>query len=269
MIRVNDHIGRSIELKNSPQRIISLCPSITETLFALGLEARIVGRTRFCIHPAEKVKSVMRVGGTKELKMKRVHELKPDLIIAEKEENTPEMVAELAENYPVFVVDVEQVSDAFRMMDDLGRLTQTETKADALKQQIQEGWDNISTLPSPLRTVYLIWQDPIMAVGRDTYIQSVLAHCGLKNLCLPFEGRYPALSPEQLVSRSPDLLLLSSEPYPFAQSHIAQFQKLLPQTRVMLVDGEMFSWYGSRMLEAGDYLQNWIRSLGEFSTSAK
>jgi len=269
MIRVNDHIGRSIQLPSPPNRVVSLCPSITETLFALGLKEKIVGRTRFCIHPAEEVASAVRVGGTKAIKMDRLHALKPDLIIAEKEENTPEMVRELEKHYPVFVVNVEEVSHAYRMVEDLGRITQTESQATDMLSRIKRDWQQIFPLTNPLSTVYLIWQDPIMAVGRDTYIQSVLAHCGLTNLCLEIAGRYPTLSASTLKALSPELLLLSSEPFPFTEIHIQTFQELLPHTHVQLVDGEMFSWYGSHMLAAGPYLQDWLQSLETVSTSAK
>ena len=254
--RLHDHLDRPIDVPHQPQRIISLCPSLTETLFALGLGARIVGRTRFCIHPKPQIREITRLGGTKQLHYERLHQLKPDLIIAEKEENTPEMVETLARDYPVYVIDVQTIDDAMAMILDLGTLTDTRLEAEAMQQQIRAAWAQLPTLPGR-RVAYLIWQDPLMGVGRDTYIQSVLARLGLRNVLLDLEGRYPQLDPSTLRVLSPEWVLLSSEPYPFREKHLADFRALLPTAEVQLVDGEMFSWYGARMLAAASYLKAW------------
>jgi iron complex transport system substrate-binding protein len=254
--RLHDHLGRPVSAPQHPQRIVSLCPSLTETLYALGLGERVVGRTRFCLHPEPSIRGATRVGGTKQIKYERLHELRPDLIIAEKEENTPEMVERLAQDYPVYVIDVQTVEDAMAMLTDLGELTGTRSAAQTLQKEIEQAWRQIPAF-SHRRVAYLIWQDPLMGVGRDTYIQSVLARLGLDNVLLPLEGRYPSLTEEQLQRLAPDLLLLSSEPYPFQAKHLAAFQALLPEAEVQLVDGEMFSWYGARMLPAAGYLRRW------------
>lgn len=258
MSLTTDHLNRSLSPPSDPQRIVSLCPSITETLYALGLGAKIVGRTRFCIHPEPEIAQATRVGGTKGIKYDRLHALRPDLIIAEKEENTPEMVERLAQDYPVFVVTVEQVGDAHRMIRDLGTLTGTQSQAQALLTDIQAAWQHLPTLPRALRVAYFIWQSPDMVVGRDTYIQSVLARLGLQNVFLSAPGRYPTVSEAQLLAAQPELVLLSSEPFPFQAQHLARFQALLPQAHVSLVDGEMFSWYGARMHPAAAYLRQLI-----------
>ncbi|MCI4670558.1 MAG: helical backbone metal receptor [Bacteroidia bacterium] len=237
------------------QRIVSLCPSITETLYALDLDERVVGRTRFCIHPKDKVQSAVRLGGTKEIKFDRLHSLKPDLIIAEKEENTPEMVAEMEKHYPVFVADVTDVKSGLEMISNIGRLTDREIIANQLVERITASKAQLRVGTKNPTVLYLIWKDPIMGVGSNTYIGSMMDLLGWKNVLLKFEGRYPQITERQVADLSPDLVLLSSEPYPFKQQHINAFKALSPKSKVRLVDGEMFSWYGSRMEMAFPYMQ--------------
>jgi len=198
----------------------------------------------------------MRVGGTKQIKYERLQRLQPDLIIAEKEENTLEMVETLARDYPVYVIDVQTIEDAMAMIADLGILTDTRPQAEAMQQQIRTAWAELPYLPDR-RVAYLIWQDPLMGAGKHTYIQSVLARLGLRNVLLDLEGRYPQLEASTLQELSPDWVLLSSEPYPFQTKHLADFRAMLPAAKVQLVDGEMFSWYGARMLAAASYLARW------------
>lgn len=255
---LTDHLARSIDVPAAPQRIVSLCPSLTETLYALGLGTRVVGRTRFCLHPEPAVRQATRVGGTKQINFERLHALKPDLIIAEKEENTREMVEALAQDYPVYVIDVQTVEQAIAMIADLGRLTGTQAAAQRLQQAIRQGWDQLPRWPRAPRVAYFIWQAPLMVVGRDTYIQSVLARLGMANVFLDREARYPQITAADLQAAQPDYVLLSSEPFPFADQHVAAFQALLPQAQVNLVDGEMFSWYGARMQQAAAWLQGWL-----------
>ena len=253
-----DHLGRKLNSPISPQRIISLCPSITETLFHLGLEEKIVGRTRFCIHPKEKVKSAVRVGGTKEIKFDRLHSLKPDLIISEKEENTPEMVAELEKKYPVFVSDVVDFESGLKMIKDLGNLTNSNEKANQLTENIKQNWLELPRFSRSPKTIYLIWKKPYMSIGSNTYIDDILSRLGMENVTKSFSGRYPEISLEKIQEFAPEYILLSSEPYPFKEKDIDEFKKILPNSKVLLVDGEMFSWYGSRMLFAPDYFKQWV-----------
>lgn len=261
-MKFTDQIGRSLSLPHPPQRIVSLCPSLTETLYDLGLDSQVVGRTRFCLHPKEKVKSAIRVGGTKEIKYDRLHTLEPDLIIAEKEENTPEMVAELSRNYPVWVGNVQDIAGALDMIQRLGALTRQNSQANDLRNAIDLAWSSLPSLAGPLRTLYVIWQDPIMGVGRPTYIDAVLRRIGLQNVLEKHDSsRYPSLTGNELAQLDPELILLSSEPYPFKEQHIAAFNRYCPNARVLLVDGEMFSWYGSRMLPAASYLRTLLQAL--------
>lgn len=244
-----------------PERIVSLCPSQTETLIAFGLGTRVVGRTRFCIHPAEAVRDIRSVGGTKEIKMDRLASLQPDLIIGEKEENTPEMIAELEARFPVYVTDVKDENSALRMIRDLGAICGLPEKGEKMATAAAESLAQVRPLPSPESCVYLIWQDPIMVVGAETYIQSVLVRCGFDNLALPLAGRYPTLTRDQLRAMGPRHILLSSEPFPFSEKHIAEYQALVPGANVRLVDGEAFSWYGVRMLEIADAMNAFLAQI--------
>lgn len=253
MLTIKDHIGRTVPLPHPPKRIISLVPAITETMYHLGLEDKIVGRTRFCIHPKDKVQQAINIGGTKEIKLDRIHELNPDLIIAEKEENTKEIVETLEQFYPVFVFEVKSIADVYRMIADLGRLTKREAKSTNLVEGIQRGFLHLPNVKGK-RAAYVIWQRPYMVVGKDTYIQSLLTEMGFTNPFTALEGRYPAVTEDDFRQAGLDFILLATEPYPFREKHIVQFQAMLPEVKPVIVDGEMF-WYGAKMIQAADYFR--------------
>lgn len=257
-----DQLERKIELRDVPRRIVSLCPSLTETLYALGLDKEVVGRTRFCIHPGDRVKQAVRVGGTKEIKFDRLHQLQPDLIIAEKEENTREMVAELDQHYPVWVANVKDESSALEMILSLGKLTGKTKEGTALTNRIVASWKDLPQITQSSKALYFIWQNPIMSVGAGTFIDAVLGRLGFENILSSLgKDRYPTLEPSEIAGLNPDYILLSSEPYPFEEKHIAYFQSLCPHAKVMCVDGEMFSWYGSRMELAAPYFIDLLQML--------
>lgn len=253
--QVSDHLGRVLTVPIAPQRIISLCPSQTETLFALGLGDRIVGITHFCIHPEAAVRDLPKVGGTKKVDADKVAALQPDLIIAEKEEQTPEIVNTLSAIAPVYVTEVLHRAHALQGIADMAELCGVSQAGQTLCAAIAQAFA-LFPLP-PLGTVaYFIWRKPWMAVGSHTYIADMLAAMGLHNVfATRTDSRYPEVTADQLQAADPDVILLSSEPYPFAQKHIAEFEAVCPRARVLLVDGEMFSWYGSRMLQAAPYLE--------------
>lgn len=247
-----DQTGRSISVPASPQRIISLVPSQTELLFDLGLDKEVTGITKFCIHPAEWFRRKTRVGGTKQLKMDIIHQLQPDLIIANKEENVQGQIEELQQHYPVWITDINNLDDAYDMIKDIGLITNKEVAANNLISEIREEFARLLTPTSLLNTVYLIWQKPYMTVGGDTFIHAMLEAAGFTNV-YKYKARYPELSIEEIKSINPALLLLSSEPFPFKTKHANELQKQLPNTKIALVDGEIFSWYGSRLLKAPAY----------------
>jgi ABC-type Fe3+-hydroxamate transport system substrate-binding protein len=235
------------------QKIISLVPSQTELLYYLGLDSETVGITKFCVHPAVWLTSKISIGGTKTVNIAEVEALHPTLIIANKEENVKEQVEALAEKFPVWVTDVNTLEDALQMITDIGILTSTETKAGALATAISHNFAMLQqNIHPPVKTAYLIWRKPYMAAGGGTFIHDMLTQCGFANV-LAASPRYPKVTMAQLADTGCELLLLSSEPYPFKQKHIDELQAALPNTKILLADGEMFSWYGSRLLLAPNY----------------
>ncbi|MBO6792910.1 MAG: ABC transporter substrate-binding protein [Balneolaceae bacterium] len=242
-----------------PKRIISLVPSLTELLFDLGLMDGVIGRTRFCIHPAEKVQNVDIIGGTKNPRIDKIRDLKPDLVIANKEENRKEDVEAIQEFSEVIVTDISTIEDALFAMHHIANRVNADEKGTKLIEQI------LSILPEPNRfseinAAYFMWKDPWMSVGGDTYIHDVMQTFGLRNVFQDSE-RYPTITLDQLKSANPELILLSSEPYPFKEKHIAELKEILPNSNIQLVDGEWFSWYGSRMLPSFKELSKWRNQL--------
>lgn len=253
MKTVVDHLGRTVEFAFPPKRIISLCPCITETLYTLQLQNEIVGRTRYCIYPTAEVENAGIVGGTKDIDLVEIHKLKPDLIIVEKEENTEDIVATLEKHYPVYVAEVQSIDDAYRMIDDIGYLTDRAEEATRLRRVIQTAFQSLPNVNGQ-RAAYVIWKEPFMVVGQDTYINSVLDKLGFINVFSSLEGRYPMISMEDFQNANLDYVLLASEPYSFELKHQDEFLQMMPNTKPLLVDGEMF-WYGAKMLEAATYFR--------------
>lgn len=255
---MSDHIdqtGRTISIQSPPKRIISLVPSQTELLHSFGLDEEVVGITKFCIHPAEWFNSKTRIGGTKMLNRKAIHELQPDLIIANKEENIKEQVEELADKYPVWISDVHDPASAYEMIAALGAICGKEDCSSGIINQIKKNFAALPPLPGSgefRSACYLIWRNPYMTIGGDTFIDKMLEIAGFDNIYRS-AIRYPAISIDDLQKSNCKYILLSSEPYPFRQKHISALQQELPGATILLVDGEMFSWYGSRMLHAGEY----------------
>jgi ABC-type Fe3+-hydroxamate transport system substrate-binding protein len=233
-----------------PQRIISLVPSQTELLFELDLGDRVVGITKFCVYPTEWFKTKPKVGGTKNFSLEIIDQLKPDLIIGNKEENDADRIAQLSRKYPVWISDIVDWQSAMQMISQVGELVGESGSAKIFVNQIEGVFGHIKKFQQQ-RTLYLIWKKPWMAAGKNTFIDTMLSKIGLMN-CIE-ETRYPELSNEQITALHPELILLSSEPYPFKEKHIDELRQLLPYAKIVLVDGEIFSWYGTRLLKAPDY----------------
>jgi len=202
----------------------------------------------------------MIVGGTKNVNIEKVKSLNPDLIIANKEENTKEQIEALALLFNVWVTDISNLQDALQMISDVGELTQTKNKATDIASEIQLRFSTIHPLSKKTRTCYLIWRNPYMSIGGDTFIHDMLDRCGFENMYAS-SSRYPVIGLDDLAIANCQLLLLSSEPYPFKQQHIDELQTQLPNTRILLVDGELFSWYGSRLLQAPAYFNSLLKML--------
>jgi len=265
-MKVVDQLNRTIEFNFPPSKIISLVPSQSELLWYLGLQEELVGITKFCIHPEEMFRKVTRVGGTKEINFDTIKKLQPDLIIANKEENEREQIEELCKHYPVWISDIYNIEDAMRMIEGVGHITNVKEKAKALVASIKERHNRFIIEKGKLkiekgRTAYLIWKNPYMAAGRKTFITEMLKECGFTNVFAGHKDRYPEITTQNLIDENPDLIFLSSEPYPFKEKHIEELKVHLPNTKIILVDGEMFSWYGSRLLYAFDYFEKLLQEL--------
>jgi ABC-type Fe3+-hydroxamate transport system substrate-binding protein len=249
-----DQLSRSIKISALPQRIISVVPSQTELLYDLGLREEVIGITKFCVHPEKWFETKIRIGGTKQLHIQKIKELRPDLIIANKEENKKEDIEELAKEFPVWISDVHDLSSAYAMINDIGKIVGKENESTSLIKNIASGFSKLSADQRKIRTTYLIWKDPYLTIGNDTFIHQMLSYAGFENI-FSDKTRYPAIEVNEMIERNCELLLLSSEPYPFKQKHIDELQALFPATKILLADGELFSWYGSRMLKAPSYFQ--------------
>lgn len=242
-------------------RIVSTVPSQTELLYHLGLEDEVIGITKFCVHPNKWWQTKTKVGGTKKLNIALIKSLQPDWIIANKEENTKEDIEALAAFTNVYVSDVYDLHSAYEMMRQIGRVPQKIQVAASLITSIQQQFKAISLQNfTPKKVAYLIWNNPIMTVGKDTFIHEMIAANNWTN-AFDHKNRYPESTIEELKRLNLDYLLLSTEPFPFKEEHLHYFQSHLPHTKVIIVDGEYFSWYGSRLMEAPNYFIQLQKSL--------
>jgi len=233
-------------------KIISTVPSLTELLFDLDLEKEVVGITKFCIHPNNWFKTKERIGGTKTLDVNKIISLKPDLIICNKEENTKEQIEELMQYSRVFVSDVKNLIDNYKMINKVGIITRREEKANLLIEKTKIA---LKFEPTNIKkSVYLIWKDPYMTIGHDTFIHSILNKCGFENI-FKNHTRYPIIDLEKIHTFNPEYILLSSEPFPFKEKHVEEIKTKNPNSKVILIDGEAFSWYGSRLMKKASYLK--------------
>ncbi|PWS31207.1 helical backbone metal receptor [Pedobacter paludis] len=258
-----DQMGREITINYPPKRIVSIVPSQTELLFDLGLDQEIIGLTKFCIHPIEKFAERTKVGGTKKLNIDLINDLKPDLIIGNKEENTQSDIEDLAEYFPVWMSDIFTLDDAMKTISQIGVLVDRAPEASYLNHLISAGFNDLKTLALQhnidKKVAYLIWRKPFMAAGKNTFIDDILLNNGMTNVVL--QSRYPEITLAELKDTDCNLILLSSEPYPFSEKHISEIQAAIPNVKVMLVDGEMFSWYGSRLVKAVQYFFEFQKEL--------
>lgn len=261
MKEFKDQMHQTIRLATAPRRIVSLVPSQTQLLHYLGLEDEVVGITKFCIQPKEWFDTKVRVGGTKSASYDLVFGLQPDLIIGNKEENQKENIECLKKVAPVWMSDIYNLADALEMMRMIGEITEKSNEVAALISEIEKEFEllrsTVSTSAVRGKSVlYFIWNDPKMVAGTNTFVDAMLSECGLMNACQ--EERYPDVTNAAI---EPDYVFLSSEPFPFAEKHIEDFQRNYPTAKIVLVDGEMFSWYGSKLKDAPRYFRELIAKL--------
>lgn len=253
-ITVVDQMGREVRLLYPPLRIVSLVPSQTELLFDLGLGEHVVGVTKFCIHPAEARQSAVVIGGTKNFDFDKIAALQPDLIIGNKEENYQAGIAQLAANYPLWLSDISTLPEALAMIQQVGFMLGKKEQGEQLAAEIATSFATLET-PLPLTpAAYFIWRKPHMVAASNTFINDMLRRAGFRNVFAHL-GRYPEITPEQLAAAAPARIFLSSEPYPFKEKHLAEFQEICPAAKIQFVDGELFSWYGSRLRLSANYFQ--------------
>lgn len=250
-----DQLGREVVIENfPPKRIVSLVPSQTELLHALRLEEEVVGITKFCIHPKQWAKSKTKIGGTKDAKIDKILALKPDLIIANKEENERGTLELLQQFCPVWISDIRSLDAALDMIEQIGLLTGQAEAANNIHAAIQTSFLSMKPVLAGKRVVYAIWRDPWMFAGSDTFIGDVLRRMGAVNVMDAEGSRYPVVGINTLITLEPDIVLLSSEPFPFKVKHMEELQQLGVKCELKIVDGACFSWYGSHLLQTVDYL---------------
>ena len=256
-MQVQDQLGRNFQLKETPKRIISLVPSQTELLVDLGLREQLVGITKFCVHPVELRKEVEIVGGTKEVKLEKIAQLQPDLILCNKEENTFDMVTLLEQIAPVHVSDISTIEESLALIKQYGEIFSVEENAKRLIAKIQAGLKDFQEFfndKKPLKVAYFIWRKPWMVAGGDTFIDHLLQLNHFENIFAE-TPRYPEVDLHRLAEA--DLVLLSSEPFPFQEKHMEELSEFVEPEKIKLIDGEFFSWYGSRLAKAFSYFKKW------------
>ncbi len=251
-----DQLNRKVNLDAPPKRIVSLVPSQTELLADLGLSDKLAGITKYCIYPPDIYLSTPHIGGTKNFNIERIKTLKPDLIIGNKEENTKKLIDELEEEFPVWMSDVSDLHEAMEMIYCVGSITGTLEKAEEIIKNIHTDFEKLRqthTAKKP-KALYLIWRKPYISVGANTFIHDMMERCGFHNV-LVNKTRYPELSAADIKSLNPEIILLSTEPYPFREKHFNEFKAICPKAKFVLAEGEYFSWYGSRLVNACSYFQ--------------
>lgn len=245
-------------------KIVSLVPSITEALFDLGLtENEVVGRTKFCIHPQDKIKNVAVIGGTKNINIEKIKALQPDLILANKEENVKEQVEALMDDCKVMVTNIDTIEDNYYLLKNLGKLFGKEDRAQLFNLKIYDIL-NQAKLDVPVKAAYLIWNNPYMTIGSDTFIHRILSEIGFENI-FKNKTRYPQITTEDLADA--DVIMLSSEPFPFKEKHIEELQAFYPDKKIMIVDGEAFSWYGTHIAKCENYFKELLAEIHSMQQS--
>lgn len=241
-----DQMNRTIRLDKMPERIVSLVPSITELLAYFDMEKEVAGITKFCIKPDSWFQTKTRVGGTKNIHLDKIQALNPDLILTNKEENTQEIIQTLENEFPTYITDINSLEDAYDAIRNLSEIFGKEEYAQKLISETKKQFTAFQqsecyTQLNGKTFLYFIWKNPDLVASKNTYIDAIFKQLGLKNASAG--ERYPEVN----LSENPDFIFLSSEPYPFQEKDIAYFQEKYPNAKIMLVDGEIFSWYGSRI----------------------
>ena len=252
-----DQLNREVQLHQPPKRIVSLVPSQTELLVDLGLSDYIVGLTKFCVHPKQLIKQKTLVGGTKNINYNKVKALNPDIILCNKEENSLEIIEALEGVAPIHISDIYSVKDCYELIHMYGSIFNVELKADQLVNSIEDERKGfrLNNLQSQKKAAYFIWKNPWMVAASNTFINAMLKEAGYINV-FEKEERYPEITLKHSKLLEADVIMLSSEPFPFAEKHINELAIQFPSKEIKIVDGELFSWYGSRLLKSYQYFKD-------------
>lgn len=264
-MKVTDQIGRVLQISKAPLRIVSLVPSQTELLYDLGLEDSIVGITKFCIHPIQAKQTKKIIGGTKNINIDKIKELHPDIILCNKEENTKDIVEACEKICITHVSDIFTLSDSKQLISAYGILFNRKAEATSMIEELNFKLNDFQSYIEEkprLKVAYFIWRNPWMVAANDTFINHLLELNRYENVYKSKE-RYPEVELENIQSENNlDLVFLSSEPYPFKEEHALEIKQCVNQVKTVFVDGEMFSWYGSRLLKAFDYFKDLRERIG-------
>ena len=251
---VEDALGKQFDSDSRYRRIVSLVPSQTEYIINLigdNTTYKVLCRTKFCIHPSNKVSDITIVGGTKQIHINKIKALNPDIVICNKEENTQEIVKEIEPHFQVFTTEIISIDSALDYMMRIAKLLDLADNGNKINTQIKQAIIGYQPIEQK-KAIYLIWKNPYMAAGGDTFIDKMMYAAGFNNV-LHDQMRYPSVTIDEIKALRPNVIFLSSEPYPFEDKHLSEFDKLDITTCV--VDGEMFSWYGTRMLKSWKYFK--------------
>lgn len=251
-----------VDINNSIKidKIVSLVPSLTELLFDLKLDDKIKGITNFCVSPPKKVSKVDKVGGTKNINIKKINNIKPDLIIASKEENNKEQIISLAETFNVYLTDINDLNNALVEIKNIGKITNSSILANEIAESISINFKNIGSEIKNKKLAFFIWNNPLMVVGNNTFINDIIKKTGAINVFKNSNDRYPVVDIKEVEKLNPEIIFLSNEPYKFTEEHKIIF-KNFKNTKIKIVECEYFAWYGSRLVNSPKYINNLIRSL--------
>jgi ABC-type Fe3+-hydroxamate transport system substrate-binding protein len=253
MFRFTDQLNQTINLEARPKKVISLVPSQSELLWDLGLQAELIGITKYCLFPKQMFSTVQHIGGTKKLNIKKIVELKPDLIIGNKEENDASQIKELQSSCEVWMSDIYNFDDMYKMINSMGEIFDKQQESIKMVTELKTSLGEVFNIFEKQKVAYFVWNKPMMVAANNTFINHVLEFIGFEN-AFAHLTRYPVVSLDLLKEIRPDVCLLSSEPFPFKERHVLTLKEQLPDSHVLLVNGEMFSWYGSRLLHLSKYL---------------
>ena len=255
-----DDLGKTIFINKIPKRIVSLCPSITETLCELGLSDKIIACTDYCIHPIDKVKNINKIGGPKNFSEEKILKLSPDIIFAVKEENDANKIINISKKITTYVFDINSIKEGIELIKALGNIFEIQNIANVFIEKILEGYKNLPKVNSNIQSLYLVWKNPYIAVGGGSFIDSVLNKLNLRNCLRNSEKKYPKINLNNFENNF-DLIILPSEPYRFSNKDIDELENVFPEKVIIKVDGEMFSWYGTHQLKAISYFNKFVEKL--------